>query len=472
MPATARILVRLAPTWIAIAALAALGIGARLIADGNVAGLVGAYSGVVGTEYDAGEAARWIFYHVGDLFLLVLGVPLVALGVLGYCAARGRESDPGVRALVAVSLATSLWLPVQVGVFASRYVGHLAERDLIIAAPPLFVCLAVWLSRGVPRPQPATSIVAFVVAIPAVFLPIRVIAAPDAAPDAFMMFPFARLLEGTSAQVLEVAWMIVAVALVAAAAALPRQVAALLPIFVGLGLVATSVVASSEIGKLTRIDDDRFFGTASQTWVNDVATGPVTYLFDGSAYWNGVWKTAFWNDRIRKVVRFPDATGGSLPATVVVPRFDGALFSDKGVRWQSREIVASTALTFIGELRAEIAQRDLDQAGLRLWRTPGPPRLSTWTTGLKPNGDIVETVRVYVYDCDRGRLELTLLGKQGAPIEIDVDGTLARRIPLAPGGVWNGSVPAPNNVDGPKRCTFEIRSPGLVGSTRIAFVRA
>ena len=225
-----------------------------------------------GRHYDAGEAARWIFYHVGDLFLLVLGVPLVALGVLGYGAARGRESDPGVRALVAVSLATSLWLPVQVGVFASRYVGHLAERDLIIAAPPLFVCLAVWLSRGVPRPQPATSIIAFAVAIPAVFLPIRALATPDAAPDAFMMFPFARLLEETSAQVLEVAWMTVAVLLVAAAAALPRRAAALLPVFVALGLVATSVVASSEVGKLTRIDDDRFFGTASRTWVDDAAT--------------------------------------------------------------------------------------------------------------------------------------------------------------------------------------------------------
>ena len=418
------------------------------------------------------EVARWVFYHVGDLFLLVLGVPLVALGVLGYGAARGRESDPGVRALVAVSLATSLWLPVQVGAFASRYVGHLAERDLIMAAPPLFICMAVWLSRGIPRPQPATSIIAFAVAIPAVLLPIRALATPDAAPDAFMMFPFARLLEETSAEVLEVAWMIVAVVLVAAAVALPRRASMLLPLLVGLGLVATSVVASSEIGKLSRTDDDRFFGTASRTWVDDVATGPVTYLFDGSAYWNGVWKTAFWNDRIRKVVRFPGATGDSLPATIVVPRFDGALFSEKGRRWQSRDIVASTAMTFVGELRAEIAQRDLDQAGLRLWHTPGPPRLSTWTTGLKPNGDIVETVRVYVYGCDRGQLELTLLGKQGTPVEIDVDGTPARRVPLAPGGVWSGSVPAPKGANGSTRCTFEIRSAGLVGSTRIAFVRS
>ena len=48
------ILARLRPTWIAIVALAALWIGARLVADGNITGVVGAYSGAVGTAYDAG----------------------------------------------------------------------------------------------------------------------------------------------------------------------------------------------------------------------------------------------------------------------------------------------------------------------------------------------------------------------------------------------------------------------------------
>lgn len=465
-----RVLNRLAPTWITIAALAALWIGVRVIADGNATGVVGAYSGAVGTAYDAGEVIRWVFYHAGDVFLLVLGIPLVALGVLAYGAARGRESDPGVRALVAVSLATSVWLPVQVGVFASRYVGHLAERDLIVAAPPLFVCFSVWLARGVPRPQPATSIIAFAVAVPAVLLPIRSLVTPFAAPDAFMLLSFQRLLETASTQRVEVGWMVVAVVLVAAAVALPRRAAVLLPIMIGLTLVAASVLASSEIMRLARVDNDRFFGNGARTWVNDVATEPVTYLYGGSGYWNSVWKTAFWNDRIQRVVRLPGPAVGSLPATIVSPRYDGALVSEQGLL-RDRQIIASTAFTFVGEPLAEIMQVDLDQAGLRLWRTPRTPRLSTWTTGLKPNGDIVETVRVYVYACASGRLEVTLLGKEGTPVEIDVDGTPTLRVPLAPGGVWNGSVPAPKDADGARRCTFEIRSAGLVGSTRIAFVR-
>ena len=92
-------------------------------------------------------------------------------------------------------------------------------------------------------------------------------------------------------------------------------------------------------------------------------------------------------------------------------------------------------------------------------------------TGLRPNGDIQEPVRINVYACGRGRLELTLIGKQGTPVEIDVDGVRRLRITLAAGSVWTGSVPAPKDANGNTRCVYEIQSPGLVGSTRIEFVR-
>ena len=152
--------------------------------------------------------------HAGDLFLLVLGIPLVAAGVLAYSALRGREHDAGVRALVAVSVSASIWLTIQVGAFASRYVGQLAERDLIVAAPPLFACLAVWLARGLPRPQPATSIIALAIAVPAVLLPVRALVTPYATPDAFMTVPLARFMDATSGRSMEVAWMIAAALLV------------------------------------------------------------------------------------------------------------------------------------------------------------------------------------------------------------------------------------------------------------------
>lgn len=467
-----RVLSRLTPTWIVLAVLGVAVLILQLGTMGDGGRPFGAYSGVVSTSYDGGEAARWILYHAGDVFLLVVGIPLVALGVLAYGAARGRERDPAVRALVAVSVSSSVWLTVQVGTFASRYVGHLAERDLIIVAPPLFACLAVWLARGLPRPQPSTSIVGLMVATPALLLPVRAVITPHAVPDAFMTVPLAHLLERTSGAVLEGSWTVLAALLVAVSVTIPRRASVILPLLVGVGLAGSSVLASSEISKLARADQHRFFGEAEPSWINDAATGPVTYLYDGSSYWNGVWKAAFWNDRIQRVARLPGPVTGALPATVVRPRQDGALLDSDGVRLGGREIVASTAFTFFGDPVAEVAQFDIDQAGLTMWRSPGPPRLSTWVTGVKPNGDIVESVRVHVYDCGQGALDLTLFGKHGTPIEIDVDGVAAARLSLASGQVWNGSIPVLKDADGARVCTFEIRSAGLVGSTKIAFVRS
>ena len=171
-----------------------------------------------------GDGGPFVLYHVGDLYLLVVGIPLVALGR----ARVRRRSWPRGRcrcaSLSAVSLATAFWLPLQVGVFASRYVGHLAERDLIVVAPPLFVCLAVWLARGIPRPQPSTSIIAFAIAVPAVLLPVGTLVTPYAAPGRVHdPCRFTRLLEGTSARFVEVSWMLFAVLLVAVAVTIPRR---------------------------------------------------------------------------------------------------------------------------------------------------------------------------------------------------------------------------------------------------------
>ena len=148
-------------------------VGAHLATTGSLASALGIYGVTISSGYDPLEAARWVFRHAGDVFLLVIGAPLVAALVLAFEAARGRERDPKVRALVAVTISACFWITIEVGVFASKYVHQLAERDLIALAPPLFACFAVWLSRGMPRPQPATLVIAGVVALPAVLLPVQ-----------------------------------------------------------------------------------------------------------------------------------------------------------------------------------------------------------------------------------------------------------------------------------------------------------
>ena len=250
---------------------------------------------------------------------------------------------------------------------------------------------------------------------------------------------------------------------------LPRRARAVLPILVAAGLAASSVLATHEIGARTRADREAFFGTASQAWIDAATTGPVSYFYDGAADWNAVSKTAYWNRSVTSIATLPGASLGPLPTTVVRPGADGTLL-DRHLRpLTAHEIVASTAFTFAGTPIAENAQGP-DQPGLRLWKVPSAPALSTWTTGLKPNGDIVQPVRVTVFACGPGQLELTLLGKQGTPVEIARDGVPQRRIAPVSGTVWTGSIPAPTGANGHTVCTYDITSPGLVGSTRIEFV--
>ena len=96
-------------------------------------------------------------------------------------------------------------LTLEVALFASRFVGHLAERQLITAAPALFLALGLWLDRGAPRPQPWTSLAAAVVAVPVVLLPVRVLSNDLTAHNSFTTVPLAKLQEHTSASILRAA---------------------------------------------------------------------------------------------------------------------------------------------------------------------------------------------------------------------------------------------------------------------------
>lgn len=464
---------RFVPPFVLLASIGAAWAGARLALGGSLTSPFGAYGTAVSGNYELLEAARWIFRHAGDVFLLVLGIPLVALGALVSAALAGRERDRRALALVAVAVASVLWFVVQVGVFASRYVEQLAERDLLVLAPPLFVCLAAWLGRRMERPQPATAIAAGLVAVPAVLLPVRALVTPRAVPDALMSVPWLRLSEGVSATMLETVWVLVAAGVVAMAVLLPRRLAPLLLAAPLIGLAAASVAASAEISARSRAESEATTGSASSSWIDESAgREPVVYLYEGQPDWTDVWRTAFWNRSLATVATLPGELPGPVPGRVVVaPKFDGRLLRTDGRPLPQRLIVVPRTVTVQGELVREIAQGPGRQ-GLALWRTRGAPTLSTWTTGLMANGDIVGPVRVQVFACGPGRLELTLIGKDGTPLVVYLDGREVARITVVPRGLGNLAVPAPAAARGDTRCVYELLSTGLVGSTRIAFVRA
>jgi hypothetical protein len=95
------------------------------------------------------------------------------------------------------------------------------------------------------------------------------------------------------------------------------------------------------------------------------------------------------------------------------------------------------------------------------------------TEGVNPIGDFTGVARVAVYGCAPGRLELTLLGKGAAKVEVRVDGIPVRELRPPRGGVWTGAIPAPWYATGKGRCVFELDSVGgPTGSTRVEWRRA
>jgi hypothetical protein len=447
---------------------------AAILAGFAVAGrwhdVFGAYAAAAG-GYEPRAAATDVFWHAAGVFVLVAGIPLVALAAMTMeCIAR-RVRDPSACALVATTLAWISLLVLEVGTFASRWVGHLALRDLQPVVPPLMLVFALWIARGAPRPRPWIQLAGLAIAVPAVLLPVDRFAVQESALDAFSLIPLWRLAEATSASTLELAYALSVASLVVLAVFLPRRARVALPLVVGLALVSLSILSTRQIDRLTQLDRAWVFDTGDPRWIDRAAGGPVAYLQAGTAFSAGFWKQAFWNRRIDAVAYLPDAARlPPLAPTFVALQPSGLLRTRDGGGLQASLVVSPTEIQLFGEPVAR-APRSTDTTGLTLWRAERPLRVSFVRSGVQPNGDINGSAHITVYACGSGSLELTLLGKTGGPVEIRADGILRARPFLAADSVWNGSVAAPPDADGRSPCTFDLVSRGLVGSTRLEFVR-
>lgn len=459
------------PVFAGIALLVVAWVTLNVVGGGSWRALLGAYATVGERNYAVGRSLSFVEWHVADLFLLTVGFPLLAFIALLVSALAGREPDPRVRAFLAATLAYVALLAVEVGLFASRFVGHLAERQLVTVAPPLFLALALWVHRSAPRPQPWTSIAAGIVAGPVILLPVRVLSNELTAHNAFMTIALAKLQEHTSATTLQTAYVVGAALVVAVFVLLPARAAPVLVALVAVGLVGASVSATREVERLAGLERASVFGDADPTWVDEAVRRPVTLFYTGDRTWTDVWQHLFWNERIARVVSRPELqVPGPLPQSAVAPDGDGRLLTDDPSPVDPDLILTTPGLVFRGERVVELPA-SFDQAGLVLWRVEHPLRLSQWATGVKPNGDLAGPATVQVFSCGPGRLELTLLGKEGLPLLISRDGKRVRELTVPSGEVAHLSIPAPPDADGTTRCVYELDSGGLMGSTRIEFVR-
>ena len=442
------------PTWLALVATA--------VVAGAAPGLFGAYSGTLRGSYPLGPALGLMFDHLSFLALSTGIVSIAALVLLLVEAIAGRERDPRARALIAVTGCGVVMIVVQVGFFASRYAPHLLGRDLAALPPLLFLVLALWIARGVPRARLATTLSVLCVLGVLLFAPWNhLVAAPDALPDTLDLAIFGRLHTYAPSDVVRVVSVITLTLFVL----IPRRLVLGLAAFVLAMLVWTSVVASSVIEARVETAQANLVGSRANWIDHAVASANVAYLYDGETYWNGVWQERFWNRRLDRVVSiYPYRVPGPISQTIVTLPSNGHL------PIRERYVVATDLHTFFGTPVAHLAQTGLDVSGLTLWRLDGPPRLSTSTHGVQPNGDMVTPATINIYDCEGGRLELTLLPKATRVLRILLDGNLALQQSIGGQPFWRGAVPAPLSSR-PRRCAFTILGQSLLGSTRIEFVR-
>jgi hypothetical protein len=422
--------------------------------------VLGSYAAVAEGGYRLDDAARLTLDHTAWLIVATGVAPAAALALLVVDAARGRERDPPARAFVAVASSAVVLGVVEVGVFASEFAPHLLERDLAALPPVLFLALTLWIARGAPRPWVATTVVAIAVLAPVVAVRWRDLVDPDAIPDSFTLTLLWRVREHDVATIVAA----VAAAMLALLAFVPRRARLVLPALVLVGSVGASVVATDEVARLVRYDQNRLVGKP-RDWI-DVATGgrPAVYLYDNEPYWNVVWHALAWNSSLKRVASVgPSRVPGPLQQQEVRPDAIGLLHLPE------RFLVATSAHAFRGEAIAGFGSA-LDVGVTQLWQLDPPARLSTVTSGVLPNGDMIEPAHLLVYDCAGGRLELTLLPKATDILTIALDGRVALRTRIAGLGSWRGGVDVPPSRI-PRVCRFTIEGGELLGSTRIEFVR-
>jgi hypothetical protein len=455
------------PTVAGAGLVGGLWVGWRLAAH---ASLLGGYRDVAGS-YAFGRAARFVGYHASDVALLAGIFPLCALLVLLWGGLRRGEQDARVRAYLAVSTAAVCWFVIEVGVFASREVGLLAERDLIGLAPLLFLAFALWLDRGLSGGYRVRVLVALGVAGGVLSLPLGTLVTPAALPSAFSLIPLEHLRRLTSLHTTE---LVLGLAVAVAAtlfALLPRRLGSLLPVILLLALTAGSVSASREAASQARAQKLRVLGPVRR-WIDNRADGPVAYVYDGQVWWNAVWENVFWNRRIQWVYDLPGVrVPGPLPQESLDVLSTGEL-RPLGNGSSARFAVAPVNYAFVGEQVASAPQFGTDRQGLGLWKIDPPLRLSTITTGLLPNGDVDRIAVLNVYGCRSGVFDVVVLVKQAQTIRIEIDGRPAQRIEFATPTSSHLQYPIHVSAHGSDRiCRLRLRPGGLLGTTRFAFDR-
>jgi len=442
---------RSARRFLPLLAVGAAGTAYSLISATRGRQVLGAYEPTGRVHYTLGDSLRFVEYHFGDLALMMGVIPVVALAVVAVRALAGREESNAVRAYLAVTLPLTGAYVVEVALFATRFVGRLAERDLLSLAPLLALAFALWLDRGAPRPWLVTAgacAAAFglVAALPATLF------SEAAVPDALTVTPFYRLHANAPSIPIRPVVVAGAAAAVVLVAFVPRRWIFVLPLTVVLFLCGTSYNASRFVAHQAIGLRPLMVGT-NLRWIDRAAYAPAAHLYTGEYLWNAVWYNAFWNRSVDRVYFLGTQNVlGPIPQTRVFFGPEGKLVDARGQPVSPIFVVASSSVEVDGQ-RVASAQA----AGLTLWHVNPPLRLKWAATGFSPYADVLGAATIHPFECGNKVLRLNLVAPGPRTLLLQLNGRTLRTVHLRAGEIWAGEIPGPARAGA---CTFRFAALG------------
>ena len=369
--------------------------------------LLGAYSPVGEATYEIGEVLRYLGWHVSELSLYVLVLPLAATIVL---VGRGRSLDAPLQAFLAATLSLTVCLVPVVAAFASAFSDRIEERNLFYVVPLLCIALLAWVDRGAPRPRALATAAAVVSALLVVAVPFDRFLTTSAITDTLMLLPLWSLQDRVGEGWITPAALALGAGLAAAFLFVPRRYAVALPLLVlGLWILAIRPIWWGTHG-LERFSRGSLFQgirSAERDWVDRALPedARAAFLWTGRTDRLTVNQNEFFSRGVGPVYYVDAPTPGGLPETRV--RIDpktGSVTLPGGLPVNDGFLLADSSFEPDGKPLA----RDKGW-GITLWRVNPPLVSAVRIDGLYPNDTWSgKTVTYLRRRCAPGRLSVSL----------------------------------------------------------------